>query len=415
MSGCLTMTAVALAVASHQVHLLVFVEWSSSLPTPTHSPHPMSVSSGISVSKALEDAFASARSKGAGARLLETTIEGEQFVLAAEVAAGKVRRPQREVFFFHHGPQSAQDDWALLEQRVQPKQPRIFLFRLDDQGAAWGYGLDDHHRQRAHGRVLVDAALKQFTWAFISYVPDGSPVRSRMLFASSRDTVRKTLGYSYFSVDVEASSASDLTWDSFVAAKTAKLQPVTDDVLTEKERTVARMSRAEVDTGGANSHAVRFPASDELKAALQALAAGATINLVQMSLDLQRETIELADSATVEPAQLASKVSTTDPRFSVYCYRHEHDGAEVASHVFVYSCPDAAAVKARMLYSTVKSVAIDVAAAAGIAVDAKLEIQDADEWQEELMTTTLHPAAVKLAAAVSRPRPAGRGPRRQIK
>ncbi len=76
-----------------------------------------------------------------------------------------------------------------------------------------------------------------------------------------------------------------------------------------------------------------------------------------------------------------------------------------------------------MLYSTVKSVAIDTTQASGtfvcglcvaalvlaltsthcvtgIQIDAKLEVHDVEELQEELLSNALHPAAVTTKAAV---------------
>ena len=35
-------------------------------------------------------------------------------------------------------------------------------------------------------------------WILLAYTPDGSKVRDRMLYASTRDTLKKELGRSYF-------------------------------------------------------------------------------------------------------------------------------------------------------------------------------------------------------------------------
>lgn len=205
-----------------------------------------------------------------------------------------------------------------------------------------------------------------------------------------------------------------MTWEALESNRTHKAVAV-EEVLTEKERILSRLSVAEVDSGSANAHAVRFPASNDTKAALAALAKK-ECNFVQLKLDLAKETIELADRCSIDDlSELQGKISTTEPRFSLFCWNHENGGANVTSHVFVYSCPDNANVKAKMLYSTVKSVAIDTAQSSGVAVDAKLEIQTPDEWNAELMGTTLHPEEVAAVKLVARPKPGGRGPRRQIK
>jgi hypothetical protein len=67
---------------------------------------------------------------------------------------------------------------ALLERNV----PCYILYRLDTKNM--------------HG----------FDWLLISYVPDGSPVKSRMLYASTLALLKRELGTSYFSDELHASA-----------------------------------------------------------------------------------------------------------------------------------------------------------------------------------------------------------------
>ena len=84
-------------------------------------------SSGIGVSKALEQAFADARAKN-DVRFLECDVVDEAFtcVYAEKLDAGLGERGQ----------------WAAMHARCKPKQPFIYLYRLDrstDQGFAWAF------------------------------------------------------------------------------------------------------------------------------------------------------------------------------------------------------------------------------------------------------------------------------------
>jgi len=336
----------------------------------------MSHSSGIGVSKALDEQFAAARVPGSAVRFLEVSIVGEELVPVHTVNVAK----------------DAKSDWALLEARLQPKEARIFLFRLDS-----------------------DASKEGYEWAFVCYVPDGSPVRTRTLFASSRDNCKKSLGSTVFKLDLSGSSPVEFTWEALEAVRAPKAAAV-ESAMSEVEKAQSKVvTSAEVDMGGSNAHAVRFPASEAAKAALAALKQG-SVNLVQLCLDIQKETIELVESSSIkETAELSGKVEGNEPRFSVFRWQHEHDGAEATKTVFVYSCPENAPIKAKMLYSTVKSVVIDTAETGGAQIDAKLEIHEADEWTEELMSDTLYPKKAETQKLVNRPKIAGRGPRRQIK
>jgi hypothetical protein len=73
-------------------------------------------------------------------------------------------------------------DFALMPSFFQGKTPCYIVFRLDtknDQG---------------------------FQWMLCSYVPDGSPVRQRMLYGSTRELLKRHLGSNYFASDMHGSS-----------------------------------------------------------------------------------------------------------------------------------------------------------------------------------------------------------------
>jgi hypothetical protein len=45
-----------------------------------------------------------------------------------------------------------------------------------------------------------------YDWLLISFVPDGSPVKARMLYASTLALLKRELGTSYFSDELHASA-----------------------------------------------------------------------------------------------------------------------------------------------------------------------------------------------------------------
>jgi len=336
-------------------------------------------SSGIGVSAALEEAFATAKSEK-NVRFIETDIDDESFVATHVEPVGS---------------STAEEGWNAMVARMQPKHPHIFLARLDEENVG------------EHGDL-------GFKWAFVYYVPDGSPVRKRMLFASSRDTAKKQLGEPYFVYDLSGSSADELTWESFVHHAESRNKAASADVMSATEKMLVREAVAEVDMGGSNAHAVRFPASQEAQDAVARVRQEGP-ELVVLRLDLQAETIELDKVEDVKSADnLQEQVDAAEPRFLIYRWQHEHEGASLTSMVFVYSCPDEAKVKAKMTYSTTKSIAVELAGK----VDAKIEINTGDPLNEEIVRTAVHPPPAEPLArnsGVNRPKKPSRGPRRLIK
>lgn len=212
--------------------------------------------------------------------------------------------------------------------------------------------------------------------------------------------------------DLNGSSPDELSWASFQSHIADGKKVHLEDVYSKSEKALIREAVAEVDMGSANAHAVRFPASAAATAAL-----ASTDRLVVLSLDVAKvslffcvyvffqcwlfcvcqETIELvARSAQAGPSDLVEQLQK-EPRFAVFVWEHEHGGNAVSSKIFVYYCPETAPVKAKvgaravnlssnlslsvckMTYSTVKSIAVELAGK----VDLKLEVTEVEGDRQE--------------------------------
>jgi len=171
-------------------------------------------------------------------------------------------------------------DFGHLPNYFQGKTPCYIVFRLDtknDQG---------------------------FQWMLCSYVPDGSPVRQRMLYGSTRELLKRHLGSNYFASDLHGSSVvrrhslapvhhsnspsrplplrsaqEDFTYAAFLQLKSKTI----DAPLTEAEIVHKSEASMEVDYGHTREyvHSVSFPISAAGVAALRALSSGSN-NLVQL-------------------------------------------------------------------------------------------------------------------------------------
>eukprot|EP01137_Pigoraptor_chileana_P020678 Opistho-2@83354 len=110
----------------------------------------MSHASGITVSQELADRFA--KSHDASIRAIKVSILDEKLV------EGAVESPS--------GSWEDDFDKTVLKQ-LEEKRPCYILYRTDNQGAL-GY-----------------------EWILICYVPDWAPVREKMIYASTRSSLRR--------------------------------------------------------------------------------------------------------------------------------------------------------------------------------------------------------------------------------
>ena len=82
---------------------------------------------------------------------------------------------------------------------------------------------------------LTDDNADALSWAMIAWVPDGCRVRDKMLYSSSREDLKRSIGLGYFKCEYAANQRSDVTWAQFQQSQNKTFDA---DVLTESERLV---------------------------------------------------------------------------------------------------------------------------------------------------------------------------------
>ena len=130
----------------------------------------MSTQTGISANTELASLFAEARqeAKKTKVRLIKVVIEKEQMVLeeSRETCATWER------------------DWdSMVSRSVESDRPCYLLFRTD--------GMDD---------------AGSYKWVLVSWSPDTASVRNKMLYASTKATLKKDFGSGHISDDYYANS-----------------------------------------------------------------------------------------------------------------------------------------------------------------------------------------------------------------
>jgi twinfilin len=150
-------------------------------------------------------------------------------------------------------------------------------------------------------------------WVLLAWVPDDCKVRDKMLYSSSREDLKRSLGLGYFVGEYYANTRADLTWTQFVDYIARER---TDGPLTMKEQLILEekaLTHSESHSTKATAMgALPFELSPDVIAALAQLQAG-EVNWVEMTLN--QETVELAGAKEVDPKEpLQLHVSATDAR-----------------------------------------------------------------------------------------------------
>ena len=250
-------------------------------------------------------------------------------------------------------------------------------------------------------------------YVVVTFVPDTAPVRQKMLFASTRLTLVRELGVEKFRETLFATDPKELTVDGWKAheASGASAAPLTAEEQGQRALKEAEDEEgARIGTGGRKSHVLGMGMAHEtgVEDALSAFGSGSGDNLIQLKLDVAKESIQLVGTSSVSPAQLAGTISDSEPRYAFYRYEHEFGGQQLSPIVFLYSCPTGSKVKERMVYaSSRKFVSEKLAEENGIKVEKRLEASSPSDFTEKMLSEEFHPQS-EAKSSFARPKRPGR-------
>ena len=293
-------------------------------------------------------------------------------------------------------------DWEkdfdkLIQAEIEPDVPCYILYRLDTKTAESGYN-----------------------WMLISWIPDISTIRQKMIYASTKSTLKLEFGGSYLKEEYHATSPDEITFAGYQKNKASMSAPTP---LTRQEEEMNELRRTEiktdvgVDTRHQTLSGINCPISDAALQAIHDLKRG-SYNYLQFHIELDKEEIHITKAATIDVNKLSEQVPRDHARFHIFLFKHSYDGDWLESYVFIYSMPGYnCSVKERMLYSSSKAPFLNAIEGLGVEITKRLEVDDAAELSEANLIEEIHPKKMLHKTQFAKPAPPSknRGPRRLIK
>ncbi|KAL5511224.1 TWF1 [Sanghuangporus vaninii] len=345
----------------------------------------MSAASGIGISKDLSEIFASAVA-GSTVRFIKVAIENESLVPRGTTDVEGA---------------TLEDDLGKLQTLLEDNEPAYVLARIGSPKA------------------------KDVGWIAISYVPDTANVRGKMLYASTRSALTKSLGSAHFSDSLFATSKADITPQAYKAHKAHQAAP---QPLSAREQKIADARAAEQAAGGTyegstarRNHVgqtVGMTWSDEAKKAVKDLGQGSGNELVLLSID-DTETLVLSSASECPVEELSKRIPKSDPSFAFYAWSHDNGPPSGAKRdiIFIYSCPSSCSVKNRMIYSLQARALHHIAKShladmPSVLSERKIETSDPTELNESFLKSELGlgTSASTAGSGTSTPRQGGQAP-----
>jgi len=254
-------------------------------------------------------------------------------------------------------------------------------------------------------------------WLFVSWTPESSPVREKMIYASTKSTVKQEFGGGSIFADYFVSGLEDLTVES-VTKWIERKQHIRDGHIDLNELSLSEQELQQVKLDEAALCAdllaaaasmkdknkslpnIEMPIADEAINALYDFKQGKSA-YVQLSIDPKSETILLEKNEPVSGFDLSKRsISALTPkdhaRYHLVLYNHQHNKKQTKANLFIYSIPSSGCpIKERMLYSSVKNSLLQVIqdeSKIGIVVDRRIESDDPSELTEKFLYDELYPA-----------------------
>lgn len=255
------------------------------------------------------------------------------------------------------GTQSLEADWEIIQSELSEKEPAFVVVNKDQKG--------EH--------------------LFVSFTPDYAPVRSKMIYASSKNSLLRELGLEFFKPiifinDIEEISSAG--WNSHMAHENL------DNPLTNEEESLQRVKDFERLNVGTerrqklanDTSTFMFHVDEVLKNKLGSISNG---ELVSCSLDLENESIVLSkDSNFTSPSEILQLISTEKPQYTLLSFKDEK--------TFIYSCPSGSKVKERMIYASNKLGFVNQFLKKELALEIAnvIEVGDLDEIEMSVFETS---------------------------
>jgi len=259
-----------------------------------------------------------------------------------------------------------------------------------------------------------------FRWILLAWSPDHASVRQKMLYASTKVSLKQEFGMGQIKEDYYANMREDVKLSGY---KRHLAQGEGPGPLSREEEELREFRQMEtrpdigVDSKQQTLARLAFPFSKEALSGIETYWKKG-YDYLQLAVDLDQEVIVMGDKcSSCSVDQLREMVPKDKARYHLFRFKHIYENNPQESNVFVYSMPGySVSIKERMLYSSCKNSVVEVIDKVySIPIAKKIEVDNADELTESFLMEEIHPVECSSKPKFSKPVPPSRGNRRITK
>ncbi|XP_055386728.1 twinfilin-like [Condylostylus longicornis] len=293
---------------------------------------------------------------------------------------------------FVTGKNSWEKDYdEVLNKFIEKDVPCYVLYRFDE-------------------KISHDHAWLLFTW-----IPDTASVRNKMLYASTKATMKIHFGTANISEEIHATTISELDYKHFLKSKIEKSPSYQTEELNEFQK--LEITR-EVSSSNSNKTfgGLDFPVTEAATKSIRNFCEN-RCNYIQFTMNIELEIIDLFVSKNIDVNMLSKEILTNKPGYHLFNFRHFYEEEMKSVNIFIYSMPlHVKSIKEKMLYSSCKNAFIDRLMQHGVYIHKKMEIDDPTEVSEQFILDEVYPKAMAQRQQFAKPKgPPSRGVKRLTK
>lgn len=251
---------------------------------------------------------------------------------------------------------------SFKEYLLSPQTPLIIHINDELSLDASQYQLNNINHSNAHYIISSDN-YNANKHVFVSYIPDTTPVREKMLYASTRNALLRGLGTDHFSQILFSNDENDLiNWDQFIKPVKSNEIANSEDEENLIDKPIHTSSNARLVND--NNSKLLFSIPDEIRETLKSNIQ--TENLLQ-HITFDNENIQLNSSSNCSIDNIQSFLSTDSPSYYIY------------NNFFILSCPSGSNIRQRMFLAANKNAFVNYLTKLGYTFTKNIEIGDPDE------------------------------------
>eukprot|EP00009_Paramoeba_aestuarina_P005693 CAMPEP_0201521730 /NCGR_PEP_ID=MMETSP0161_2-20130828/15854_1 /ASSEMBLY_ACC=CAM_ASM_000251 /TAXON_ID=180227 /ORGANISM="Neoparamoeba aestuarina, Strain SoJaBio B1-5/56/2" /LENGTH=390 /DNA_ID=CAMNT_0047920419 /DNA_START=45 /DNA_END=1217 /DNA_ORIENTATION=+ len=243
-----------------------------------------------------------------------------------------------------------------------------------------------------HGPCFFLVKHAQKSWKIYTYCPDSEPVKTKMLYSTSKDTLLKAVGVDNFDFDLHTSTKEELSFKKIQDDVSAPRESALSNWEKEHNK-VLRAEQQEASTRASNKkdgiggyHPVSVPLEQSAKDLLTDFKTGSA-NFVELKISPGKDTVVgVRKENGIQLSNLKAKMNDQEPRYYFV--------SSGASKYMLYLCPANSKIEMRMVYSTAKPSVSEAAKACGIHLSRVVEASDVGDVDQALFTSSRASGAV---------------------